>query len=298
MNEPAERLKAALWRVYNRPQRPQPWVYGGNLPWDEPAFAARMLREHLDESHGAASRTASERQVQLDWLWDKLALRPGHHILDLTCGPGLYAVELAQRGCTVTGIDFSPAAIPYARQLAQEKGVAERCHFIQADVRTVDLPADQFDAAVLIYGQLAVFTRSEAQQILQKSGEALKRNGRLLLELLNPDQVDKKNSSWWYTDDRGLWGDGPYLHLGERFWHETEQLSLERFQIIHLESGELDEIQLCDQVYSPTEMDAMLQAAGFHPPTIYSAWDDLSLYDKAEWLVYVAQLQEDGILHV
>jgi SAM-dependent methyltransferase len=298
MNEPAERLKAALWRVYNRPQRPQPWVYGGNLPWDEPAFAARMLREHLDESHGAASRPAAERQLQLNWLWDKMGLQPGHHILDLTCGPGLYAVALAQRGCTVTGIDFSPAAIPYARQLAEAYGVAERCHFIQADIRTVPLPVGQFDAALLIYGQLAVFTRSEAQQILQKSAEALKNNGRLLLELLNPDQVDKKNSSWWYTDDRGLWGDGPYLHLGERFWHETAQLSLERFQIIHLESGELDEIQLCDQVYSPTEMDAMLQAAGFHPPTIYSAWDDLSLYDKAEWLVYVAQLQEDGILHV
>ena len=49
-------LAAALWRLYRRPDRPQAWVGGGNLPWNDPAFSARMLREHLDESHGAASR--------------------------------------------------------------------------------------------------------------------------------------------------------------------------------------------------------------------------------------------------
>ena len=46
-------LGDALWRIYRRPERPQAWVGGGNLPWNDPAFSARMLREHLDESHGA-----------------------------------------------------------------------------------------------------------------------------------------------------------------------------------------------------------------------------------------------------
>ena len=43
-----------------------------------------MLREHLDESHGAASRTQRERHLQLDWLWEKLALQPGQPVLDVT----------------------------------------------------------------------------------------------------------------------------------------------------------------------------------------------------------------------
>ncbi|MGD2049604.1 MAG: methyltransferase domain-containing protein [Chloroflexota bacterium] len=50
----------------------------------------------------------------MDWLWSKLALKLGAQVLDVTCGPGLYAVELASRGCLVTGIDFSPASIVYA----------------------------------------------------------------------------------------------------------------------------------------------------------------------------------------
>jgi ubiquinone/menaquinone biosynthesis C-methylase UbiE len=290
MNELAEQLKTVLWRVYNRSERPRPWAFGGNLPWDEPAFAARMLREHLDEAHGAASRTAVERQFQLDWLWDKLALRPGSRVLDLTCGPGFYTVELAKRGCEATAVDFSPAAIPHARQMAQEAGVADRCAFIQADIRQVELPPAHFDAALLIYGQLAVFTRADAQQILHKAGKALRGDGRLLLELLDPARIDKQASSWWYTGSGDLWGDAPFLHLGERFWYEEERLSLERYQIIHLETGQMDEIQLCDQAYTLEEMSQMLQTAGFHSPTVYPAWDKLPLYDAAEWLVYVAQI--------
>ncbi len=100
MNQPPtpdpQSLTQALWRIYNRPDRPALWSGGGNLPWDDPAFSERMLREHLDESHGAASRTTAERALQIAWLWDKLALQPGSRVLDLTCGPGLYAVALAE----------------------------------------------------------------------------------------------------------------------------------------------------------------------------------------------------------
>jgi hypothetical protein len=63
-------LSEALWRIYRRGVRPSPWQrHGGNLPWDDPAFSARMLREHLDETHGAASRQTAERELQIDWLW-------------------------------------------------------------------------------------------------------------------------------------------------------------------------------------------------------------------------------------
>ena len=55
----------ALWRIYRRPEAAL-WQDGGNLPWNDPAFSARMLREHLDESHGAASRQAAERAAQLE----------------------------------------------------------------------------------------------------------------------------------------------------------------------------------------------------------------------------------------
>lgn len=248
-----------------------------------------MLHEHLDQAHGAASRVDEERRLQLNWLWDKLGLQGGMHVCDLTCGPGLYAVELAKRGCHVTGIDFAPAAVAYARALVQQEAVADRCTFFEQDVRTVALAPASFDAALFIYGQLAVFPKAETAQLLAKAAAALKPGGALVVELLNQERVDKTSTNWWFTDNSGLWGDGPFLHLGERFWDEDEQLSYERFHILHLETGQYNEVHLCDQTYSIDAMCALMHEAGFAQTEVYPRWDGLPLYDNDEWVVYVAR---------
>jgi SAM-dependent methyltransferase len=284
-----QKVAQALWRIYRRPERPVAWESGGNLPWNEPDFSRRMLREHLDQSHGAASRRAAERAEQIDWLWQKLGLEPGLRLLDLTCGPGLYAVEFARRGLWVTGVDFSPASIAYARKLAEQEGVTERCTFVEQDVRAVDFAAGHFDAALFLYGQLSVFRREEAAALLTQTAQALKPRGQLAVELLDQERVDKKESTWWYTGDSGLWGDAPFLHLGERFWDAEQALSIERFTIVHLETGDLGEVILCDQTYAIETMTALMQQAGFAAVAAYPAWDGAPLYDAGEWVVYVAQ---------
>ena len=277
-----------LWRIYHRPVPPEAWTDDGNLPWNDVDFSIRMLREHLDEAHGAASRVSAERALQLDWLWDALRLQRDQTVADITCGPGLYAVELARRGCRVTGIDFAPAALAYAEEAAREQGVTARCTFIEADVRQMSLPPASCDAALILYGQLAVMRPQEAAALLAATARALRPGGRLLIELLNPEGVDRGKSSWWYTDDRGLWGNAPFLHLGERYWDEDQECSIERYQIIHLESGKMDLIHLCDQVYRPERITRMLHEAGFASVTVHPGWDGLPLYDADEWIVYVA----------
>jgi ubiquinone/menaquinone biosynthesis C-methylase UbiE len=282
-------LAEALWKIYQRPDGQTPPTEAKNLPWNDPDFSERMLREHLDESHGAATRVAAEQAVQINWLWEKLDLQPGSRLLDVTCGPGLYAVEFGRRGCPVIGIDFSPAAIAYANDLARSERLAAACTFIEQDVREMELTAADFDAALFLYGQLAVFTKAEAQTLLGKIAQALKPGGKLGIELLNQQRVDKTRSEWWFTDDKGLWGDRPFLHLGERFWYEEEEMSVERFYIVHLESGELTEITLSDQTYSVEMMSHMIRQAGFSSVDVYEAWDHQPLYDADEWIVYVAR---------
>ena len=286
-----ERFSQALWRIFQRGLPAVPWRDGANLPWDQPAFSERMLREHLHQGHGAASRQRPEILAQIDWLWSKLALRPGARLLDITCGPGLYAVELARRGVDVTGIDFSPASVAYARELAEAQGVAGRCRFIQADVRA-ELPRQagaEYDAALFLYGQLAVFTRAEAAALLVGAAQTLRPGGRLALELLDFERIDKTHSTWWFSDEQGLWGDAPFLNLGDRFWDAEQRASIDRFWVIHLPSGELEEIGLSDNGYETGELLALLRENGFSQATAYPAWEGLELYDAAEWVATVAQ---------
>lgn len=288
MTKTSNKIAQALWRIYRRQEKPTPWIDGGNLPWNEPGFSERMLGEHLEESHGAASRPTTERRQIIDWLWSKLALQPEAQVLDVTCGPGLYAVELASRGCLVTGIDFSPASIAYARELAQKRGLSARCDFIERDVRQMDYSGADFDAALFLYGQLAVFTIEEAEQLLRQIALALRPDGRLVVEILDQGQLDKNDSTWWFTDNTGLWGDAPFIHMGERFWLEEQAISVERFYTLHLDSGEMDEIILCDQSYTIEKMVNMMTLAGFDSVEVYPAWDGLPLSDAGIWLVFVA----------
>jgi len=281
-------LADALWKIYHRPEPVQPWTQDSDLFWNDPAFSERILREHLDDTHGAASRESSERMDQIDWLWSTLDMRSGQSLFDVTCGPGLYAVEFAKRGCQVTGIDFSPASIAYAEDLAVIEGVADKCDFALQDIREMDYRGSNFDAALLLYGQLAVFPKEKALAILSTIAQSLKPEGCLCLELLNQAHVDKTNSSWWFTDDTGLWDDQPFLHLGERSWHPVEQASVERYYIIHLETGQLTEMYLTDQTYAVDTMVTMLKEAGFNSVQVYPAWGGVPLADAEEWVVYVA----------
>jgi hypothetical protein len=192
-------------------------------------------------------------------------------------------------------LDFSPAAIRYAQRLAAEAGVTERCSFELCDVLTMDASAARFDAVLFLYGELATFTPDEAADLLRRCSGALhppskqSAGGRLVVELLDFEHVDKKDSTWWFADDSGLWGDSPFFHLGERHWYEEQNLSLEQFHIINLETGELHEYTLSDQAYPTDTVVSMMRETGYGHVEVYPAWGDVELYDAEEWVVYLAE---------
>ncbi|MEM7342695.1 MAG: methyltransferase domain-containing protein, partial [Chloroflexota bacterium] len=194
-----DRLTQTLWHLYHRPERPSAPNSNRDLPWHDSAFSERMLREHLDEQHGAASRVSAERAAQVEWLWNQLGLQTNHHLFDITCGPGLYAIPFAQRGCQVTGIDISPAAIAYAQDLARSERLSARCSFIEQDIRQMRVPPASFDGAILLYGQLSILSTDEAQTLLTQIAQTLKSGAKLCIELLNPDKIAMGADSGWFV---------------------------------------------------------------------------------------------------
>jgi SAM-dependent methyltransferase len=284
-SDPAARLCEGLCNIYDRPQPPVPWVDGGNLPWDEPEFSERMLAQHLDQSHGAASRPLIELRAQVERMIQWLDLQAGGRLLDVTCGPGLYAAEFARRGIHVTGIDFGPASVRYARNYC----AGLPCEFVMGDVRQMDFAGAAFDAAIYIYGQFTVLRPAESRDVLARIRAALRPGARLLLEVLDDEHFDKKDSNWWYTDQGGLWGDFPYLHLGERHWNAEQRAAVERFHILNLQTGETRTYGLSDQAYNAEQMVAMLADAGYPKVRLFPAWDGLAMKDAGEWVVYVAE---------
>jgi SAM-dependent methyltransferase len=85
--------------------------------------------------------------AEVDFVIAELQLPAGGWLLDIGCGTGRHAVELAKRGYQVTGVDISEGMLAEARQAAQAAGVA--LDLIHADA-TRFTAARQYDGAVCL----------------------------------------------------------------------------------------------------------------------------------------------------
>lgn len=114
-----------------------------------------------------------------------LAGQPGEpaRILDLGCGTGALACELAARGHQVTGAD--PAAAMLA--VARVRPGGGRVRWIEAD--SAGLPAgDRFDLIVMTGHVFQIFTGDrEVRALLTDLRQHLAPGGRLAFETRNPD---------------------------------------------------------------------------------------------------------------
>jgi SAM-dependent methyltransferase len=248
-----------LFAASGRP--PEPWREGRTIPWDDPDFSRRMLQEHLSQEHDGASRRFEKIDAHVDFILR--AVLPGRpcRLLDLGCGPGLYVHRLAARGHDCTGIDFAPASIAYAREQADHLGL--RCRFLSGDIRQTDF-GNGFDLIMLTYGELNLFPRPEALELLRRCVSALAPQGQVLLEVHSYEAVRGRGNAprTWRAVDSGLFLDRPHLRLDESFWLPDVGASAGRHWIVDPETSEVSRHAWTMQAYGDAEYAALLAEAG------------------------------------
>ena len=248
--------------LVNLRRPPVPWQEGDNIPWDDPAFSKRMLREHLSQDHDAASRRKEIVDAHVAWIHTHVLKERSTRILDLGCGPGLYSNRLAKLGHTCVGIDFSPAAIAHARQDAEAESLP--CEYRLGDLRTTDYGGD-YGLVMQIFGEINVFAPGDAQVILRKAREALAANGRLILEAHTFEVVERagRATPTWQALQRGLFSDRPHLYLQEGFWDEEVHASTTRYIIADAASGSVSVHASSLQAYTQDGYRSLLAECGF-----------------------------------
>jgi SAM-dependent methyltransferase len=176
-----------------------PWPPFGSLDSTSSNFS--MDRNHprlmltQDEARIAAwSEIRELLELQLAPLGQRalkaLAPRSGENIVDIGCGGGETALELANAVApdgTVAGIDLSPAVLAYARRLTEG---CDRVRLIQADAQVFPFDPCSFDAAFSRFGVMFFDDPDEAFINIRRS---LKPNGRLAFvcwRALEDNQLD------------------------------------------------------------------------------------------------------------
>ena len=100
----------------------------------------------FDEDFGHSIRTPGERAAWNRILDLVLPARGALDALDVGCGTGFLALELAARGHRVTAVDFAPAMLAEARRKAAERGASIR--FEEADAEQLPFASGRFDLAI------------------------------------------------------------------------------------------------------------------------------------------------------
>ena len=111
----------------------------------------------------------------------KLVQPAGKDVLDLCCGPGRWAIPLAQDGFRVTGVDRTKRFLDQARADAKRAGV--RIEWVQEDMRDFVRPA-AFDLALSMFTSFGYFDdKGEDLLVLRNLFTSLRPGGALLMEM-------------------------------------------------------------------------------------------------------------------
>lgn len=273
-----------LFDIVNRDPHPAPWAEGDNIPWNEPGFSERMLREHLSDNHDAASRRQSTIDQHVNWIHSEVLNSKPVRMLDLGCGPGLYAGRFARLGHKYVGVDYSPSSIAYARTNYPD------CTFIEGDVRHVDVGSG-YGFVMMIFGELNVFRPQDARMILQKCRVALDSGGILLLEVHTWDAIQAigHESPRWRSHNSGLFSPKPHLELRESFWDESEAAATTRFYVVDASTSSVARYAQSFQAYSDDGYRELLASAGFQLSGVYPSLDGSD--EAGDFLVYLARAE-------
>ncbi|HEY9076538.1 MAG TPA: methyltransferase domain-containing protein [Anaerolineaceae bacterium] len=256
---------------------PNPWEEGEKIPWDEPDFSQRMLKEHLSQAHDAASRRFDLVDRQITWIHQFILGEKTSRVLDLGCGPGFYTSRLARLGHNCTGIDFSPASIEYAR--AQADAERLECSYRLADLRR-GAYGEGYDLVMLLFGEFNVFSKADASLILAEAFKALKPGGVLLLEPHTFEAVETMGNSGssWHSSKSGLFSPTPHLYLEENYWLAEKHLAATRYFILDAQTGEVQRYAAWMQAYHEKDYRQMLASTGFTQieiyPSLTGAWEE------------------------
>lgn len=146
-------------------KKPALYEKGTGELWRDEHISQGMLEAHLNPDRDEATRRHATVRESVKWISSIAPSRKYRDLLDLGCGPGIYAEEFYRVGYNVSGMDFSERSIHYARGSAQKKNLP--ITYYCQDYLTLDFVA-QFDLVTLIYYDFGVLAPAERAKLLKK----------------------------------------------------------------------------------------------------------------------------------
>ncbi|MGM0216658.1 class I SAM-dependent methyltransferase [Enterococcus sp. AZ109] len=234
--------------------------------WTDPYVAKQLLTAHLDEQADGATRNKVFVEKSVEWLTDQFPVTEYPKILDLGCGPGIYAEKFCRKGYQVTGLDFSQTSIDYAQQSAELQTLS--INYVCADYLKADWQKERYDLIFMIYCDLGVLSHQGQRCILQKAAQALNPGGKLVFDVFTPERYkDFVPTQTWQIEENSFWSVETCLHLQES--RQYSRTYLDAHHLIYQDKQKT--FYIWETVFTPEEMIQELTTTGFKEIEVYKS---------------------------
>ena len=217
----------------------------GRLWWEE-LFNDDYLR---------ACEKLTDEQIsrEVDFIEDSLGVERGGAVLDLACGTGRHAIELARRAYEVVGFDLSLAMLARAGDEAQDRDA--QLNFVQGDMREMTFE-EQFDGVFCWNTSFGYFDEDKNAQVIDRIHHALKGGGLFLLDVVNRDFLIRQSPSLaWFEGEGCVCMDEMCVDF------ITSRMKIKRTMMF--DDGRSREIEYSMRIYSLHELGRILHEHNF-----------------------------------
>ena len=215
-------------------------------------------------------------------FWLNQAKEHGDPVLELACGTGRVATELAGQGLRVTGLDNSPAMLDAARRKSAAKNVVVQ--WVAADMRDFEL-AELFRLIILPNNTIChLLSLQDFEACLSCVKKHLAPRGRFVVDVFSPKmekllEVPGERSLFAEYDDPDRRG---RVVITETYVYEPDT-QIKRITTHHAVPGQQEtEGKLDMRMYFPQELDALMKYNGFAIDAKYGTYDRTPFDSQSE----------------
>jgi cyclopropane fatty-acyl-phospholipid synthase-like methyltransferase len=248
--------------------RPAPFqFYTADELWANEHTSKQMLEYHLNDSIDVSSRNKRFVERSVEWIASHFEIDDKTIIADFGCGPGLYTSRLAERGATVTGIDFSENSLKYAKQVAVQKGL--EINYVHTNYLNFE-STHHFDMITMIMCDICALSPEQRTIMLSKFSSLLKSGGSVLLDVYSLNSFNQKEESSNYELNQlnGFWSPHDYYCFVNTFKYEKEKVTLDKYTII--EESRTRTVYNWLQYFSKESLRKEFEENGFEVERFYS----------------------------
>lgn len=233
--------------------------------WDDEHISKGMLEAHLNPEWDAATRNHDFITKSVDWIAGVANPEEYPKLLDLGCGPGIYAERFYNKGYDVTGIDFSKRSIDFAINNAKNKELT--ITFLYQNYLDITY-REEFDVITLIYCDFGVLSDQDRSLLLDHVYQALKPGGKFILDVFTPNRYkDRKETKDWYFSEGGFWSEKAHICLNSFYRYDDKGTMLEQTVVITEDSVKC--YNIWDHTFTKEELEKDLKKAGFTAVDFY-----------------------------